>query len=114
MLDAIAGAIFIFLVLLGTVAVCYVFMLKLLLPKTDGDYFLIMPFGSNSKNVRKTAYGMRLKLNLLGDEYRSKIVVLDCGIAENEKQELSEVCRESCGIYLVERDKIRDFLNGRI
>ena len=41
-------------------------MLKLLIPKSDGVYYIVLPCNQNTKNVRKKAYGTRIKLNLLG------------------------------------------------
>ncbi len=114
MLDALAGTVFVFLIILGTVAVCYVFMLKLLLPKSSGRYYIVIPFDSGCSDVRKNAYGMRIKLNLLGDENRAQIVVLDKGIGEDEKKDVSEICTEKNGIFIVENEKIGEFLNGRI
>lgn len=114
MVDALAGTVFVCLILLGTVAFCYIIMLKLLIPKTDGDYYILIPCDKNTKDVRKKAYGMRLKLNLFSDGIYGKIVVLDSGITEEERESLLEICKESNGIYLVPGEKIKDFLNGRI
>ena len=114
MLDAFVGSVFLFLTLLGTVAICYIIMLKLLIPKSDGIYYIILPCNQNTKNVRKKAYGTRIKLNLLGEDYCSKVVVLDSGIKESEKIELLEICKESNGIYLVPKDYLKDYFDGRV
>ena len=114
MLDAFVGSVFLFLTLLGTVAICYIIMLKLLIPKSDGIYYIILPCNQNTKNVRKKAYGIRIKLNLLGEDYCSKVVVLDSGIKESEKIELLEICKESNGIYLVPKDYLKDYFDGRV
>ncbi len=114
MLDAFSGFIFLTLILIGTVAICYAVMLKLLMPKNKEDYYIIIPQNSASKNARKLAYGTRFKFNLLGDECSAKIVVLDMGIQNSEKENLMEICKDSNGIYLVEKDYIKDFFDGRI
>ena len=114
MLNAFVGSVLMFLVFLGTVAICYIVMLKLLIPKTDSIYYIVLPCNKNTVNVRKKAYGKRLKLNLLGEDCYSKVVVVDCGITENEKTDLLEICKESNGIYLVEKDFIKDYFDGRI
>lgn len=113
MFDALVGTVFMFLTIIGTVAICYVVMLKLLIPNMDGTYYIILPCNQNSKNVRKKAYGTRIKLNLLGDDQSSKIVVLDSGMAENEKENLLEICKEGNGIYLVDKDYLKDYFDGR-
>lgn len=114
MLDALIGSVFVSLILIGTVAICYLIMLKLLLPKTNTDYYIFLPQNKNSVGVRRLAYGTRIKLNLLGDDRHGKIVVLDCGISEEEKENLLEICKESNGIYLVQKDFLKDYFDGRI
>ena len=114
MFDAFVGTVFMFLTLLGTVAICYLVMLKLLIPKMNGDYYIILPCNQNTQNVRKKAYGTRLKLNLLGEDCSAKVVVLDSGIKENEKSDLLEICKECNGIYLVEKDYLKDYFDGRV
>lgn len=114
MFNAFIGSVFVGLILLGTVAICYVIMLKLLLPKSDRDYYIFLPCDSNTVGVRKKAYGMRIKLNLFGDDLHSKIVVLDMGISDGERDRLMEICKESNGIYLVQKEHLKDFFDGRI
>ncbi len=114
MLDAFIGTVFVALILIGTVAICYLIMLKLLLPKTKSDYYIFLPQNKNSVGVRRLAYGTRIKLNLMGDDCHSKIIILDCGISEEEKENLLPICKESNRIYLVQEDYIKDYFDGRI
>ena len=113
MLDAFIGTIFVGLILIGTVAICYIIMLKLLLPKTKTDYYIFLPQNESSVDIRKLAYGTRIKLNLLGDDCHSKIIILDCGITQEEKDNLLPICKESNGIYLVQKEFIKDYFDGR-
>ncbi len=112
--DAIIWSIFMFLILVGTVAICYVIMLKLLIPKYDENYYVILPFNKDSQNVRKKAYGMRIKLNLLCEDLNSKVVVVDYGMQSLEKEQLLEICKECNGIYYVKNEYIKDYFDGRI
>ncbi len=114
MLDAFLGSVLLSLTLLGTVAICYIIMLKLLIPKSDGIYYIVLPCNQNTKNVRKKAYGTRIKLNLLGEDYCSKVVVLDSGITEEEKTDLLPICKESNGIYIVPKECLKDYFDGRV
>ncbi len=114
MLDAFVGSLLLCLTLLGTVAICYIIMLKLLIPRTDGMYYVIIPCNKNTKNIRKKAYGMRIKLNLLGEDPYSRVIVLDAGITDEEKEYLLPICKSSNGIYLVEKDFLKDYFDGRI
>ena len=100
MLDSIIWSVFVFLILLGTVAICYLIMLKLLLPKTDKTYYVILPCDKSSKDVRKRAYGMRVKLNFISEDINSKIVVLDYGMNYHEKEDLLNICKECNSIMI--------------
>lgn len=114
MFSAFTGTLFTLLILIGTVAICYCFMLKLLLPKQKRDYYIILPCDKDTKKVREKAYGMRLKLNLLGDDLQSKVVVLDGGIDDGEKEHFMKICKDCNGIYIIEKDKLKDFFDDRI
>ena len=89
-------------------------MLKLLIPKSQKDFFVFFPCDIESCEVRKKAYALRMKLNLMGEDLHGKIVVIDNGMCEREKDNLLEICKESNGIYLVNKEYIKDFLDGRI
>jgi hypothetical protein len=114
MFDSIIWFIFVVLILLGTVAICYLIMLKLLLPKTYNTYYVLLPCDENSIDVRKRTYGMRIKLNFINEDINSKIVVLDYGMNNDEKEDLLNICKECNGIYYVKNEYLRDFLDGRI
>jgi hypothetical protein len=114
MLDSVIWSVFVVLILLGTVAICYTIMLKLLLPKTENEYYVIIPCDETSKDIRKKAYGMRIKLNIINEDVNSKIVVLDYGMSNQEKENLLNICKECNGIYYVKNEYLKDFLDGRI
>ena len=114
MLDSIIWSVFVLLILFGTVAFCYMIMLKLLIPKCDEDYYVIIPCDNSSNDIRKKAYGMRMRLNIVGEDVHSRIVILDYGIDDNEKEQLLEVCKECNGIYYVKNEYLKDYFDGRI
>lgn len=114
MLDSVIWSVFVFLILLGTVAICYLIMLKLLIPKSENAYYVLLRCDKNSKDVRKKAYGMRIKLNFINEDMNSKIIVLDYGMNDDEKEDLLNICKECNGIYYVENEYIKDYLDGTI
>ena len=114
MFEAILGSFLLCITLLGMVAFCYIIMLKLLLPKSKKDFYVFFPCDITSTNVRKNVYALRMKLNLMGEDVHGKVVVLDNGICEKEKEKLLEICCECNGIYFVKIDYLKDFLDGRI
>ena len=114
MFEALLWSFFLCSTLMGIVAFCYTVMLKLLIPKTRKEFFVFLPCDITSCDVRKKAYALRMKLNLMGDDIHGKIVVLDNGMREYERDNLLEICKECNGIYLVNKEYIKDFLDGRI
>ena len=114
MLDSIIWSVFVLLILVGTVAFCYMIMLKLLIPKCDEDYYVIIPCYKTSVDIRKKAYGMRMRLNIVGEDIHSKVVILDYGVDDDEKEQLLEICKECNGIYYISNEYLKDFFDGRI
>ena len=114
MLDSIIWFVFVFLILFGTVAFCYLIMLKLLLPKTENSFYVIIPCDENADNVRKKTYGMRIKMNIINEDSNGKIIVVDYGMKEKEKLDLLQICKECNGIYYIEKEFLKDLSDGRI
>ena len=114
MFEAVIGSVLLCITLIGIVAFCYSIMLKLLISKSQKDFYVFLPCDANSSGVRKIAYALRLKLSIIGEDSHGKVVVLDNGICKKEKDNLIEICRESNGIYLVNKECLKDFLDGRI
>ena len=114
MFEALLGSVLLCITLLGIVAFCYTIMLKLLIHKSQKDFYVFLPCDITSCNVRKTAYALRMKLNLMGEDVHGKVVVLDRGMCKEEIDNLLEICRENNGIYFVNKDCLKDFLDGRI
>ncbi len=114
MFDAFIWSVFLALILLGTVAICYIIMLKLLLSDCKDDYYILLPCNKNSRKVREKAYSLRIKLNLLGEEIHGKVLVVDNGMSREEKESLLGICEDYNDIYYIEKDNIREFFDGRI
>ncbi len=113
MFDSLIWFIFMLLVLIGTVAICYAIMLKLLLPRNNDDIFIVLPCGKNTYNVRKKAYGLKMKICLFCNSRNCKVVVIDFGLSDFEKSDLLEICKECNGIYYTKPENIKDFFDGR-
>ncbi len=114
MFDAFIWSVFVFLILLGSVAFCYIIMLKLLLRKSDEKYYIFIPCNKDTTKIREKAYSTRLKLSLLGEDLYGKVVILDCGIIDKEKEEITEISKEYNGIYCIKHEDIKEFFDGRI
>ncbi len=114
MFDAFIWSVFVFLILLGTVAICYIIMLKLLLPKGNANYYILIPCDENTVNVRNKAYSTRLKISLLNEDLYGKVIILDCGMTDSEKEDVLEISKCNNGVYYIEQDSLKDFFDGRI
>ncbi len=84
------------------------------MPSKHQNYYVLIPCDSSTKDIRKLAYGAKLKLNLSGECSKCKLAVLDCGICEMELCELLKLCSETDDISIVKIEDLKDFINGRI
>jgi hypothetical protein len=50
----------------------------------------------------------------LGEDLYGKVVMLDCGISDCEKDQLNKILNDCNGIYCVKQDEIKEFFDGRI
>lgn len=110
MLEAFFSAVFVGLILLGVLAVAYAIMFKLLMPKDKFEYYIVIPSSHCGEEITAAAYSARTKLNLMGDADYGKVFILNTGMAENERLSCLNVCRESNGIYLIEKSDIEELL----
>ena len=110
MLKAFFGAVFVALVLLGTLTLCYAIMLKALVPKKRYDYYVVIESDSCEKELSAAVYAAKTKINLLGDDGYGKILVLDKGMGDDERLGCLNICRQTNGIYLISAEQLKDLL----
>lgn len=108
MLKAFFGALFVGLVLLGTLSVCYAVMIKSLAPKRRYDYYIVIPSDNCEKELSAAVYAAKTKIDLMGDDGFGKVIVLDRGMPEGERLNCLNICRETNGIYLLGSEQIRE------
>ena len=53
-------------------------------------------------------------VNIINEDINSKIVVLDYGMSNHEKEDLLNICKECNDIYYVKNEFLKDYLDGRI
>ncbi len=110
MLKAFFGALFVALVLLGTVTLCFAILLKALVPKKRYGYYIVLESDFCKKELASAVYSAKTKINLLGDDGYGKIIVLDKGMGEDEKLACLNICRQTNGIYLITAEQLKDYL----
>lgn len=99
--------------LVSTAVIATYLLLRLLMPRQKCGYFICVPCDESTKNLRKTAYSVRLKLNLCGESENNVLVIVDNGMNEKELEDVSNLCREKCGITIVNKDDLKEFINER-
>lgn len=107
MLKAFFGAVFVALVLLGTLALSYGILLKSLVPKRRYDYYIVIPSDNCEKELSAAVYSAKTKINLMGDDGFGRVIVLDKGMPEDERLNCLNICRQTNGIYLLDTEQIR-------
>lgn len=110
MLETFFSALFLGLVLFGLLTLCYCIMLKVMMPKKKHGYYIVIPAKRCDSDVTAAAYAARMKLHLIGDENYGSVIVLDCGMDEAQRLSCLNVCRESNGIYLCDRESFEDMI----
>jgi len=110
MLKAFFGAVFVALVLLGTLTVCFAIMLKALVPKKRYEYYTVIESDSCKKELSAAVYAAKTKINLMGDDGYGRIIVLDRGMDEDERLNCLNICRQTNGIYLITDEQLKDIL----
>ena len=55
-----------------------------------------------------------LRVKLKAFRLYGKVVILDCGMTDKEKESLMGIAKEYSGIYCVLYDDIKEFFDGRI
>lgn len=113
MLEAIFGAVFVALILLGTLALAYAFMFRMLMPDDNSNYYIVIPSSFCCDDIATTAYSLRTKIQLMGDSKRAKVLVVDMGMDEAQKLSCLNICRNTNGIYLVKSQDVKDIINGK-
>lgn len=108
MLKAFFGAVFVALVLLGTLALCYGIMLKSLVPKERYEYYIVIPSDTCEKELSQAVYSAKTKINLMGDDGFGRVIVLDRGMPDDERLNCLNICRQTNGIYLLDTQQIKE------
>lgn len=109
MLETAVLSIFTVLIFLSIVMLSYYIALKILHPKGESKYIILIVADKNKRNVADTMYSEKMRLELLND--KGSIIVLDCGMDDGERKNCADLCRDSSGMYVVSPDKINELIS---
>lgn len=92
MSDGVLLGIFASFVLIGVVSISYYILLKILHPRSNGRYIVVIPARAGMTDVAGKGYAQRLRSGMLGD--KEAVVILDLGMDENRPKSAEE-CAEA-------------------
>ena len=95
MSDGVLLGIFASFVLIGVVSISYYILLKILHPRSNGRYIVVIPARAGMTDVAGKGYAQRLRSGMLGD--KEAVVILDLGMDEKQIEECRRICRAARG-----------------
>lgn len=111
MSDGVLLGVFASFVLIGTVGIAYYILLKILHPRSNGRYIVVIPARSGMTDVAGKGYAQRLRSGMLGD--KEAVVILDLGMGEAQLKECERMCRSCEGLYFCSRGEFEEFASRK-
>jgi len=90
------------LVFFGLVAIAYYFILKLLSPKKDERYTVVVAAFADSGDMTNRLCSESLRIDMLHERDCGSVVVVDCGMTESVRRACEDFCRGSKSCYICE------------
>lgn len=112
MSDGVLLGIFASFVLIGVVSISYYILLKILHPRSNGRYIVVIPARAGMTDVAGKGYAQRLRSGMLGD--KEAVVILDLGMDEKQIEECRRMCRSCEGLYLCSTANLKSSFPERI
>ena len=100
MIKEMISVVCLLLVFLGLVALAYYIILRILRPKKSGKNVVLISAGGGSSDVADRLCSEFMRLELLGELSVGSVVVLDCGMAYEERRRCEEFCRETKNVFV--------------
>ena len=111
MSDGVLLGIFASFVLIGVVSISYYILLKILHPRSNGRYIVVIPARAGMTDVAGKGYAQRLRSGMLGD--KEAVVILDLGMDEKQTEECRRICRSCEGLYLCSSGEFEKFVSRK-
>ncbi len=111
MSDGVLLGIFASFVLIGVVSISYYILLKILHPRSNGRYIVVIPARAEMTDVAGKGYAQRLRSGMLGD--KEAVVILDLGMDEKQIEECRRMCRSCEGLYLCSPGEFEKFVSRK-
>lgn len=100
MMETIVYSILMMFVLIGVISTIYYVSMRLMCKKAIGKYVIVIPVNAELRDVAGSLCAANLRINLLGDTCRGRVIAVDCGMDESEKSICYDMCREESGMYI--------------
>lgn len=111
MLEGVLLGIFTSFVLIGVVSISYYILLKILHPRSNGKYIVVIPARADIHDAASRGYAQRLRCGMLGN--KEVVVILDLGMDEKERSECEKMCKSCEGLYLCGFDDFESFVSRK-
>ncbi|HZJ78094.1 MAG TPA: hypothetical protein VFD52_04795 [Clostridia bacterium] len=109
-MDAILFLFFLTFVILGIVASLYYVMLRVLQPGKDERYSVVLVAQKGDKQAAGKLCAVNMRLSLLGDGSKAKVILVDCGMGDEERRICERMGRESDNVYICKPDKLEKYI----
>lgn len=86
MLESLSYALYMLLILSGLFFFFYILINRLLFRTGKDEFFTVVVGKSGDKNLSDKIYSAFVQANTLNFSSRKTVIVLDCGLSEEEKQ----------------------------
>ena len=111
-LEVIFSVAFLAFLFLGIVFSAYAFLFILMRPKKKDEQkgLFIIPANADCEDIEQQIYFTKLKLSIVGDEQKMRIVILDLGMMPSQKEKCEMLCQINEEVYLKNPNEILDVL----
>lgn len=105
MTQALTYTALLLLVIIGIIASLYFIMLRILQPNKAQGYTVVIIADEGDKDAACKLSAASMRVSLLGDSKRAKIVIVDYGMDSEERRLCENICRNTSGLFLCRPDE---------
>jgi hypothetical protein len=101
MLESLVAGLTLIFALIGLLAIIYAGTLKLLSPKKNKEYYLVLPLDNEEESITKICAAIE-KRNLLGETH-CKIIAVDMGLSFETFKYIERMCLTNKNMELINK-----------
>ncbi|MCL2508100.1 MAG: hypothetical protein FWF05_02860 [Oscillospiraceae bacterium] len=109
MKEIVCGILLVF-VFFGFVAIAYYAILKILSPKKNERYTVVIAARADSGDITNRLCSEALRIDMLCERNNGAVVVMDCGMSDKNRRACEDFCRESRNCYICRPDELAELI----